>query len=148
MTDDNLIYAPFAGIIPTPFYAGEVAAPPYDVLSSAEAKVRALGNAYSFLHISKAEIDFPGDVSPYEDRVYDRAADNFRRLLAEGVLQQVDKPCYYIYQMVMGSHIQTGLAVAASVKAYDEGRIKRHELTRVAKENDRVRRPSRQKRRK
>ena len=87
MTDDNLIYAPFAGIIPTPFYAGEVAAPPYDVLSSAEAKVRALGNAYSFLHISKAEIDFPGDVSPYEDRVYDRAADNFRRLLAEGVLQ-------------------------------------------------------------
>ena len=139
MTDDNLIYAPFAGIIPTPFYAGEVAAPPYDVLSSAEAKVRALGNAYSFLHISKAEIDFPGDVSPYEDRVYDRAADNFRRLLTEGVLQQVDKPCYYIYQMVMGSHIQTGLAVAASVKAYDEGRIKRHELTRIAKENDRVR---------
>ena len=139
MTDDNLIYAPFAGIIPTPFYAGEVAAPPYDVLSSTEAKVRALGNAYSFLHISKAEIDFPGDVSPYEDRVYDRAADNFRHLLAEGVLQQVDKPCYYIYQMVMGSHIQTGLAVAASVKAYDEGRIKRHELTRVAKENDRVR---------
>lgn len=86
MTDDDLIYAPFAGIIPTPFYAGEVAAPPYDVLSSAEAKVRALGNAYSFLHISKAEIDFPGDVSPYEDRVYGRAADNFRRLLAEGVL--------------------------------------------------------------
>lgn len=99
---------PSPGLYPTPFYAGEVAAPPYDVLSSAEAKVRALGNAYSFLHISKAEIDFPGDVSPYEDRVYDRAADNFRRLLAEGVLQQVDKPCYYIYQMVMGSHIQTG----------------------------------------
>lgn len=138
MTDENVIYAPFKGIIPTPFYAGQVAAPPYDVLSSSEAKVKALGNPYSFLHISKAEIDFPGEMSPYEECVYERAAANFQKLMQEGVLQELNKPCYYVYQMVMGEHIQTGLAVAASVKAYDEGRIKRHELTRVVKENDRV----------
>ena len=138
MTDENKIYAPFKGIIPTPFYAGQVAAPPYDVLSSQEAKIKAQNNPYSFLHISKAEIDFPEEISPYEECVYERAATNFQKLIKESVLQELNKPCYYVYQMVMGEHIQTGLAVAASVKAYDEGRIKRHELTRVVKENDRV----------
>lgn len=138
MSKDNLIYAPFVGVLPSAEYAAEVAAPPYDVLSSAEAKVKAAGKPYSFLHVSKAEIDFEGDVSPYEERVYQKAAENFKNMLDKGVLYRTNKPCFYVYQMQMGSHIQTGLAVAASVKAYNEGRIKRHELTRVAKENDRV----------
>lgn len=135
---DNDIYAPFIGIVPTAQYAGQVAAPPYDVLSGAEAKVKAEGKPYSFLHVSKAEIDFEGDVSPYEERVYLKAAENFNNMLKNGVLCKTNKPCFYVYQMIMGDHVQTGLAVAASVKAYVEGRIKRHELTRVAKENDRV----------
>lgn len=138
MCDDTVIYAPFQGIVPVPLYAGQVAAPPYDVLSSQEAKEKAAGNPYSFLHISKAEIDFDGDISPYEERVYQKAAENFQKMLADGVLKRLNKPCFYVYQMQMGTHLQTGLAVAASVKAYVEGRIKRHELTRVAKENDRV----------
>ena len=138
MSNGNIIYAPFIGVVPTAKYAAEVAAPPYDVLSSAEAKVKAKGKPYSFLHISKAEIDFEGDVSPYEERVYLKAAENFKNMLNKGILYKTNKPCYYVYQMIMGNHIQTGLVVAASVKAYNEGRIKRHELTRVAKENDRV----------
>ena len=138
MSDNNVIYAPFVGIVPTAQYAGQVAAPPYDVLSSKEAKVKADGKPYSFLHVSKAEIDFEGDVSPYEERVYTKAAENFNNMLEKGVLYRTQKPCFYVYQMIMGDHVQTGLAVAASVKAYVEGRIKRHELTRVAKENDRV----------
>ena len=138
MSNDNAIYAPFVGIVPTAQYAGQVAAPPYDVLSGAEAKVKAEGKPYSFLHVSKAEIDFDGDVSPYEERVYTKAAENFKNMLDKGVLYRTNKPCFYVYQMIMGDHVQTGLAVAASVKAYVEGRIKRHELTRVAKENDRV----------
>ena len=138
MGNENAIYAPFIGIVPTAQYAGQVAAPPYDVLSSAEAKVKAEGKPYSFLHVSKAEIDFAGDVSPYEDRVYLKAAENFANMLQKGVLYKTNKPCFYVYQMIMGDHVQTGLAVAASVKAYVDGRIKRHELTRVAKENDRV----------
>ena len=138
MSKDNLIYAPFIGVLPSAEYASEVAAPPYDVLSSAEAKVKAQGKPYSFLHVSKAEIDFEGDMSPYEECVYLKAAENFKNMLEKGVLYKTNKPCFYVYQMQMESHIQTGLAVAASVKAYNEGRIKRHELTRVAKENDRV----------
>ena len=86
MSNDNLIYAPFIGIVPTAQYAGQVAAPPYDVLSSAEAKVKAEGKPYSFLHVSKAEIDFEGDVSPYEERVYLKAAENFNNMLEKGVL--------------------------------------------------------------
>ncbi len=135
---NDFIYAPFEGIVPAPEYAEEVAAPPYDVLSSEEAKTRAQGHPYSFLHVSKAEIDFES-VSPYDDKVYDKAAENFHFLLQHGILRRQSKPCYFVYQMQTGSHIQTGLVVAASVKAYLEGEIKRHELTRIAKENDRVR---------
>ena len=138
MENNNVIYAPFIGVVPTASYAAEVAAPPYDVLSSEEAKIKAQHKPYSFLHISKAEIDFDGEVSPYEERVYQKAAENFKNLLEQGILYKTNKPCFFVYQMTMGNHVQTGLVVAASVKAYNEGRIKRHELTRVAKENDRV----------
>ena len=134
----DTIYAPFIGILPTKEQAQAVVAPPYDVLSSAEAKAMAANHPHSFLHISKAEIDLPEHISPYADEVYAKAAENFNNLLTQGILRKTTKPCYYIYQMDMAGHVQTGLAVAASVKAYNEGRIKRHELTRVIKENDRV----------
>ncbi len=135
---DKMIYAPFRGIKPTEEFASRVVAPPYDVLSSEEAKVKAKGNPYSFLHISKAEIDLDEGISCYDDKVYEKARDNFNVLLENGVLSYSDKPCFYVYQMIMGEHKQTGFAVGASIKAYDDGRIKRHELTRVVKENDRV----------
>lgn len=139
MDNDDVIYAPFYGIVPTAEFAGEVVAPPYDVLSSNEAKLKAKGNPLSFLHISKAEIDFNEEISPYDEKVYNKAAENFQTLLHKGVLKKSAKPCFYVYQMVMGDHVQSGLVVAASVRAYNEGRIKRHELTRVVKENDRIR---------
>ena len=134
----SLIYAPFRGIYPKNEQASLVIAPPYDVLSSKEAKEKAKGNPLSFLHISKAEIDFADDTSAYEEKVYQKAAENFKRLMEDKVLTQSAKPCYYIYQIQTPMHTQTGLAVAASVRAYQEGRIKRHELTRTAKEDDRV----------
>ncbi len=137
MTDD-LIYAPFSGIVPAFEFADEVVAPPYDVLSSEEARVKASGKPLSFLHISKAEIDFEDNISPYDERVYAKAAENFGALINKGVLKKSHKPCFYVYLMAMGDHVQVGVVVAASVKAYLEGRIKRHELTRVEKENDRV----------
>ncbi|MBP3688332.1 MAG: DUF1015 domain-containing protein [Alphaproteobacteria bacterium] len=133
-----LIYAPFKGIYPKKEKASLVIAPPYDVLSSKEAKEKANNNPLSFLHISKAEIDFADDTSPYEEKVYQKAAENFNRLMTDKVLCQSAKPCYYVYQIKTPSHTQTGLAVAASVNAYQQGRIKRHELTRIAKEDDRV----------
>ena len=137
MTND-MIYAPFEGIIPNSIYANLVASPPYDVLSSLEAKNIAKNNPYSFLHISKAEIDFEDNTSPYEEKVYQKAGQNFRNLLTNSILHLTPKPCYYIYQMKSKTHTQTGLVVSASVKAYLSGRIKRHELTRPIKEDDRV----------
>ena len=135
---NEYIYEPFEGIIPTQIYANLVVAPPYDVLSSVEAKDIAENNPYSFLHISKAEIDFAPNTSPYEEKVYNKAGENFRNLLTNSVLQTSSKPCFYIYQISSSTQTQTGLVVSASVKAYLDGRIKRHELTRPIKENDRV----------
>ncbi len=135
---DNLIYAPFEGILPSTIFANLVVAPPYDVLSSKEAKQLAQNNPYSFLHISKAEIDFDDNTSPYDEKVYKKAYENYQSLLTNSVLHTTGKPCFYIYQIKNDNHIQTGLAVSASVKAYLDGRIKRHELTRTIKENDRI----------
>jgi len=130
---------PFAGLKPAIQSADAVIAPPYDVLNSSEARERVLGKPWSFLHVSKAEIDLPESVSPYDPSVYVKSAENFQRMLAEGVLVQDETPCYYVYRLVMGERVQTGIAAAASVEAYDAGRIKKHEFTRPAKEDDRVR---------
>lgn len=129
----------FAGLRPAPQYAAAVAAPPYDVLSSAEARVRAAGCPLSFLHISKPEIDLAPDVDPYSPTVYAKGAENFSALIRQGVLQRDKKASYYVYRLTMGSHVQTGIVAAASVAAYDNGHIRRHELTRPDKEDDRVR---------
>ena len=130
---------PFPGLRPAAGRAAEVAAPPYDVLNSKEARVRASGRPWSFLHISKPEIDLPEDTDPHADAVYAKAAENLRHMIAEGVLVQDADPCYYVYRLRMGEHVQTGLVAAASVADYDSNRIRKHEFTRPDKEDDRVR---------
>ncbi|HXF65570.1 MAG TPA: DUF1015 domain-containing protein [Burkholderiales bacterium] len=130
---------PFAGLRPAPGRAAEVIAPPYDVLSTEEARARAAGRPWSFLHISKPEIDFPPGTDPCAPEVYARAAENLARMLREGVLARDPAPCYYVYRLAMGAHAQIGLVAAASVAEYDANRIRRHEHTQADKENDRVR---------
>ena len=130
---------PFAGLRPAPAYAAAVAAPPYDVLSTEEARVRAAGKPWSFLHISRPEIDLPAGTDPHALRVYAKGAESFQRMQREGVLVRDPRPCYYAYRLSMGEHAQTGLVVAASLADYESNRIRRHELTRPDKEDDRVR---------
>ncbi len=130
---------PFAGLRPVPERANDVVAPPYDVLNSEEARERAAGRPLSFLHISKAEIDLPEGTDPYDPAVYAKAAENLKKLVDEGVLRREEKPVYYVYRLTMGDHVQTGLVAAASVADYDSNRIRKHEFTRPAKEDDRVR---------
>lgn len=130
---------PFKGLRPKPEFAEDVIAPPYDVLNTEEARERARGRPRSFLHISKPEIDLPPDTLPYDEKVYKTGADNLARLIAEDVLIRDEKPVYYAYRLIMGEHEQTGLVAVASVKDYDSNRIRKHELTRPDKEDDRVR---------
>jgi len=130
---------PFRALRPVPTRAREIIAPPYDVLSSAEARERAKGKPWSFLHVSKAEIDLPANTDPYSDAVYATAAENLRRMLAEGVLMRDANPYYYAYRATWTGGRQTGLACVASLEAYASGRIKKHELTTPVKETDRVR---------
>jgi uncharacterized protein (DUF1015 family) len=130
---------PFAGLRPVPGRAPEVIAPPYDVLSTEEARARAAGRPWSFLHLSKPEIDLPPGTDPTAPEVYARAAQNLQRMLSEGVLARDPAPCYYVYRLTLGAHTQTGLAAVASVAQYDSNRIRKHEHTQPDKENDRVR---------
>jgi len=135
----STLIKPFRGLRPAPGRAAEVAAPPYDVLSSDEAKVRAADKPWSFLHISKPEIDLPPDTDPYAPAVYAKAAENLARMVHEGVLARDDKTGYYAYRLTMNGHVQTGLVATASVACYDANRIRKHEFTRPDKEDDRVR---------
>ncbi|MBX3669842.1 MAG: DUF1015 domain-containing protein [Rhodocyclaceae bacterium] len=130
---------PFAGLRPTAGRAAEVAAPPYDVLNSEEARRMAEGKPWSFLHISKPEIDLPADTDPYAPTVYAKAAENLAQMAAAGVLARDTAPCFYAYRLIMGGHSQTGLVAAANVADYDTNRIRKHEFTRPDKEDDRVR---------
>ncbi len=130
---------PFAGLRPVPERAKEVVAPPYDVLNSAEARERVAGRPWSFLHISKAEIDLPEGTDPYDPSVYAKSAENLQKMMQEGILIREDKPCYYVYRLIMDGHSQVGLVAVASVADYDINRVRKHEYTRPAKEDDRVR---------
>ena len=130
---------PFRALRPAPGRAAEVLAPPYDVLSSDEARVEARGKPWSFLHISKPEIDLAADVDPYDDAVYLKAAENLDRMIGEGVLIRDAAPAYYVYRLTREGHAQTGLAAVASVADYRTNRIRKHELTTPVKEDDRVR---------
>ena len=130
---------PFAALRPAPARAAEVAAPPYDVLSSDEARARAAGRPWSFLHVSKPEIDLAPGVDPYSPAVYAKGAENLARMRDAGVLVRDPAPAYYVYRFTLGDLVQTGVAVAASIAAYDANRVRKHELTRPDKEDDRVR---------
>ena len=133
------LISPFAGLRPVDDRAAEVIAPPYDVLGSAEARERAQGRPWSFLHISRAEIDLPEDTDPHDPAVYEMAARNLNHMLDAGILRRDSMPCYYVYRLAMEGHHQTGLVAVASVSDYDSNRIRKHEFTRPDKEDDRVR---------
>lgn len=130
---------PFAALRPKPELAARICELPYDVMSSNEARQIAAGNPLSFLHVSKPEIDLPPNTGLYDPAVYAKGRENFTRLIADGALRQDPKPCFYLYRQVMGSHSQTGLVAAASCQDYVDNFIKKHELTRPDKEDDRVR---------
>ncbi len=129
---------PFRGWRPRPDLARQVASPPYDVLNSQEARVMAEGNPYSYLHIAKAEIDLPPDVDVHGEPVYRKAIENQKSFHAQGILRRDATPCFYVYELTMGTHVQTGFVVGASVDEYESGIIKKHELTRKDKEDDRT----------
>ena len=124
---------------PRPELADKVAAPPYDVVSSDEARAMAAGNPYSFLHISKPEIDLDPAVDPYSDAVYAGGRAAMAKFIADGVFRRDGKPCFYLYRQTFGGHSQTGIVGLVSADEYERGVIKKHELTRPAKENDRTR---------
>lgn len=129
---------PFRGLRPTRELAARVAAHPYDVLNREEALELAKDNPYSFLHINKPEVDVAPDIDVHDPRVYEKGSENLQRFIAEGTLKRDEKETLYVYKQVMGDHEQVGLVAAASVDAYDQNRIKKHEFTRPEKEDDRV----------
>ena len=133
------IIQPFRALRPAPGRAAEILAPPYDVLSSAEARERAAGKPWSFLHISKPEIDLDPGIDPYAPAVYAKAAENLGRMVNGGLLVRDPRPFYYVYRLTWRGHVETGLAAVASVADYEANRIRKHEFTTVAKEDDRVR---------
>ncbi len=130
---------PFRGVRPRKDIAHLVAAPPYDVLTSEEAREMAAGNPYSFLHVGKPEIDLPPGTDLYADAVYAKGKENFERFLREGTIAPDRTRNFYVYKQVWGEHVQIGLVAAASCRDYLDDVIKKHELTRVDKENDRMR---------
>ena len=129
---------PFKGVRPPKEFVERVESRPYDVLDSAEARAEAGDNEMSLYHIIKPEIDFPEGTSEYDPRVYEKAAENFRKFQDNGWLVQDDKEMYYIYAQTMNGKTQYGLVIGAHTQDYQSGRIKKHELTRRDKEEDRM----------
>jgi uncharacterized protein (DUF1015 family) len=132
------IISAFRSLRPSRELAPRVASLPYDVLNSAEARIVADKNPYSFLHITKAEIDLPESTDIHSDRVYHKAADNLFIFQDNKILVRDEKPCYYIYELSMGGRKQTGLVCVSAVSDYENNIIKKHELTRPEKELDRI----------
>jgi uncharacterized protein (DUF1015 family) len=132
------IYGPFAALRPAAEHAAEVAAPPYDVMTTDEALDLATGKPWSFLHVSRPEIDMPKGTDVHDPAVYAKGAQNLRRMTNAGVLVQDATPSYYVYRMTSGSQKKTGIAATASIDDYLSNRVRRHELTRPDKETDRV----------
>lgn len=133
------IFKSFKAVRPTDAYADKVAALPYDVMNSAEARVMVEGNPYSFLHVDKAEIDLREDIDIYDEKVYLKAAENLAKLESDGICKQDEAPCFYIYRQIMNGRSQTGLVGCASIDDYMNNIIKKHEFTRADKEADRIR---------
>jgi uncharacterized protein (DUF1015 family) len=133
------IIKPFNALRPKPELAAQVASRPYDVLNSEEARAEANGNPFSFLHVTKSEIDLPAGTDVHSKEVYDKANENLLKFInKDDVLFREEKPCYYIYQLVMAGRSQTGLVCVSSVKDYNDDVIKKHEFTRPEKEKDRI----------
>ena len=133
------VIRPFRALRPPTDKAKEVASVPYDVVNTEEARAMAAGNPLSFLHVSRPEIDLPEGTDIYSDAVYAKAAENFRRLIDEGTLEEEDAPSLYLYRLIMGEHEQIGLVACCSVDEYDRDIIRKHERTRRDKEDDRTR---------
>jgi len=132
------VIRPFRGLRPTAALAKDVAAPPYDVLSSDEARELVKHNPVSFLRVNKPEVDFPPDVSAYGQEIYERGRDNLNRMIQDGVMVRDAKPCLYLYRLTMQGRSQTGLVALTSVDEYDRNLIKKHEHTRPKKVTDRA----------
>ncbi|HKP31076.1 MAG TPA: DUF1015 family protein [Chitinophagaceae bacterium] len=132
------IISPFKALRPEAQFAKQVASRPYDVLSSAEARKEAQDNAISFLHVTKSEIDLSDKIDVHSTEVYERAKENLRAFIHRNILFREEKPCYYIYQLVMNGRSQTGLVCGSSVDDYENDVIKKHEFTRPEKELDRI----------
>ena len=130
---------PFCALRPPVEQVAAVASVPYDVVNTNEARALAAGNEWSFLHVSRPEIDLPAGTDPYSDEVYAKAAENFARFQEAGALRFDPKPSLFVYRQQMGEHIQTGVVACASVGEYDDDLIKKHEKTRPDKEDDRTR---------
>lgn len=129
---------PFKGLRPKAELAAEIASPPYDVLSTDEAREMARENKISFLHVNKPEIDLPVDTDPYSEIVYNTGRDNLQKFIQDGILVQDERESIYIYRQTWKGHVQTGYFCLSSVEDYDAGRIKKHEFTRPQKEADRT----------
>lgn len=132
------IIKPFRALRPIPELVSQVASPPYDVINREEAYQMAKNNPYSFLHVSKAEIDLDSTINHYEEKVYEKARDNLIKLIEEKVYLKEEKETFYIYRQIIEGRIQTGLVVCASIDNYLNDIIKKHENTRVDKEKDRI----------
>ena len=130
---------PFKAWRPAADLAAAVAAPPYDVLNSDEARALAAGNPHSFLHVGKAEIDLPRELDVHDDRVYAQAVENLRRFRQEGVLEQEPQPVFYLYRLIREGHAQTGLVATCHAEDYERDIIRKHEKTLRVKEDDRMR---------
>lgn len=133
------IIRPFRAVRPHETLADKVAALPYDVMNSEEAREMVKDNPYSFLHVDKSEVDLPTSIDLYDQRVYDKARENLMKFMENGTLVQEDKKALYIYTLVMDGHPQTGLVSLASIDDYQNNVIKKHEFTRAEKEADRIR---------
>jgi uncharacterized protein (DUF1015 family) len=132
-------FKPFRALRPKPEYARDVASRPYDVLNTQEARQEAEGNKYSFLRVIKPELELPDDIDPYGANVYEQGVKNLNYLRSEQIIEKDATPSFYIYRLTMDGREQTGIVGCCHYQEYFDGHIKKHELTRTAKENDRVR---------
>ncbi|MDZ5038464.1 DUF1015 domain-containing protein, partial [Clostridium perfringens] len=129
---------PFKAIRPVKKLADKIAALPYDVMDSDEAREMVKSNSYSFLHVDKAEVDLPQDINIYDDKVYEKAKSNLDKMIEDGLYIEDEKPYLYIYRQIMNERSQVGLVGCASIDDYTKNIIKKHELTREDKEIDRI----------
>ena len=133
-----VMLAPFSAVRPKADFVQQIASVPYDVVSTTEAKEIVKDNPLSFLHVTRPEVDFPDDISTSSEKVYEKAKENLNKLLEDGYLVTEEQPSFYLYRLNWGGHIQTAVVGCSSIEDYDNDLIKKHEKTRVDKEDDRT----------